>query len=1159
VPQPGDGDLWPKSDDDKRGKQSAPVSGAETHQPPAPDQHEEPASGGWFDPPAADEPASGSEKSHPKPAQQRTQPVSWPVADLAKQAKSPDAEKTVFVKPIEIKPGPSNATKAATAFATQPKKDKSTPGSPGKKDAGAKFTQSSAPEKTPPSDRGWFDSPAEKPEPPEAEKQESEPEPAEPAKDSTTEVLPVPDTEETAPKDADEPEPDAESEADQLDSDQAEEPDTTEDASPEVEEKAEEPADADSPDEDSEPTPADAEEISAEPDSPAEAEPLEDAAAPEEGEEDSIDGDAGPEEDAAEVDAPAEAEESRPEPEEQADEPEAIEADPPVAEEQAEADAAQDEEDQPDDTEPAQVAEAEEPDDADSTQVVEVAPDSERRADEPRDDADSTQVVEVGPDSEEQADEPRDDAGSTQVVEVAPSAEEQADEPQDDAPDQTSTAERTADLWPTAELAEPEAEPDKVEAAEPESDEPEPDEPKAAEPAPETVQPPAPETAQPKAKEPEQGGHLRPTQVFRQPESADLFRPAEKKPVEKKPVEKPAPKEEQDAPTAYFRPVAAPKPDWPRPPQEKPQEKKPSTRESEATTSLFRPVDPPRTKPSEATTFLRPPTERGRPTPPQQPPPPPKRPTDQGQRPPVDSPTIQNFRPVQPPRPPVDNPPSFVRPRTEPPKQEWPPPEPPRAAPQRVGPPPKEVQTARKGKKKLLIAAIAVVAVVGIAAGVVFGVPGVAEKLGLAGGENAADIAAPPAPISYQPGLHGPATSAPTPTKQGVQNALAGPLANPALGTMTGVVIDPATGETLYENNAGKAITPASTGKVLTAAAALLSLDHTEQLVTKVVQGDQPGEVIIVGGGDPTISSLKEGEVSMYPGAAHLSELVDKVKASGATVNTVYIDQSRYAAPHLAASWLPEDVANGYIAPIVPAMLDGDRRDATTNYSPRTNDPGRTLVNEFARRMGASPAARMEKKAPADAKVLGEIRSAPLSQLVDNMLDRSENTLGDILAHEVAIKAGQEPTFDGAAKAMLDILRQNKFDVDGVVLKDGSGMSTENKVSAKLLAEILAVAAGPDGKDSRTAMLRPLLGGLPVAGGSGTLADRYGQGAATEGRGWVRAKTGTLTGVNSLAGIVMDKDNRPLVFAFLTSGTNGSTARPALDTVSAALRGCGCQ
>jgi len=649
-------------------------------------------------------------------------------------------------------------------------------------------------------------------------------------------------------------------------------------------------------------------------------------------------------------------------------------------------------------------------------------------------------------------------------------------------------------------------------------------------------------------------------------EKTSVFRAVVKPPTSPEPtrpekdVEPPGRPPASEGATSVFRPVTEPtRPDKPA---------------SDGATSVFRPVERqhgPRTDaPTSRPIGQRPGQDQNKTVGLFRPPRKPQSPQNlQGPKPPVDGPTVNYLRPVQPTQRP-DNPPSFVRPRQPAPTDtapgnlrperhsDWPPPEPPRATPQRIGPHPDEPPTRRKSKKPLLIAAISIVAVIGIAAGVVFGVPGLAQKLGLSS-EEAVAVAPPPGPITYTPGLHGPASSAPTPTKQGVEQALAGPIANPALGTITGVVLDPATGQALYERDAGRAITPASTGKLVTAAAALLSIDHTQQLVTKVVEGDSPGEVIIVGGGDPTISSLKPGDdSSIYKGAAHLSDLVDQVKASGVQVNTVYIDQSRYAAPHMAPSWLPEDVGNGYIAPIVPAMLDGDRRDATQNYSPRSNDPGRTLVNEFARRIGATPASNIDKKAGANAKVLGEIRSAPLSQLVDNMLDHSENTLGDVLAHEVAIKAGQEPTFDGAAKAMLDILKQNGFDTDGVVLKDGSGMSTENKVSAKLLAQLLSVAAGPDGKDKRTAKLRPLLGGLPVAGGSGTLEDRYNQGASTEGRGWVRAKTGTLTGVNSLAGIVMDKDNRPLVFAFLTSGTNGSTARPALDTVASALRGCGC-
>ena len=87
--------------------------------------------------------------------------------------------------------------------------------------------------------------------------------------------------------------------------------------------------------------------------------------------------------------------------------------------------------------------------------------------------------------------------------------------------------------------------------------------------------------------------------------------------------------------------------------------------------------------------------------------------------------------------------------------------------------------------------------------------------------------------------------------------------------------------------------------------------------------------------------------------------------------------------------------------------------------------------------------------------------------------------------------------------------------------------------------------------------LRPLLVGLPVAGASGTLADRY-HGPSAPGRGWVRAKTGTLTGVNSLAGTVLDTDGRMLVFALLSNGPNPASVRPRLDALAAELRSCGC-
>jgi D-alanyl-D-alanine carboxypeptidase/D-alanyl-D-alanine-endopeptidase (penicillin-binding protein 4) len=89
--------------------------------------------------------------------------------------------------------------------------------------------------------------------------------------------------------------------------------------------------------------------------------------------------------------------------------------------------------------------------------------------------------------------------------------------------------------------------------------------------------------------------------------------------------------------------------------------------------------------------------------------------------------------------------------------------------------------------------------------------------------------------------------------------------------------------------------------------------------------------------------------------------------------------------------------------------------------------------------------------------------------------------------------------------------------------------------------------------------LHPVLAGLPVAGWSGTLVDRYLAGRDRSGAGVVRAKTGTLTGVSALAGLVHDADGRLLVFAFDADRVRSTDAADAaLDGLAAGLARCGC-
>jgi D-alanyl-D-alanine carboxypeptidase len=363
----------------------------------------------------------------------------------------------------------------------------------------------------------------------------------------------------------------------------------------------------------------------------------------------------------------------------------------------------------------------------------------------------------------------------------------------------------------------------------------------------------------------------------------------------------------------------------------------------------------------------------------------------------------------------------------------------------------------------------------------------------------------------------------------------------------------------LWQQNPAQPLMPASTGKLLAMSAALLTLDHDARLTTKVVRGNQPGTVVLVGGGDLTLSSLSGDEESVYPGAAKLDDLVSQVKAaSGGNVNTVLVDTSRYRGPAAASGWLPQDVAAGFHAPMEPVMLDGGRADPKEDYSPRTSTPALQAAQELAKRLGGATAA--QGTAPANAEVLGQVHSAPVSELVENVLLHSDNLLAEALAREVAIATGKEPSFAGGTKAVFEVLQRNGFDISGTSMADASGLSMDDRIPPRLLGQLMLRATAPPGPDGvlpeSSAKLRDLLPGMPIAGGSGSLVDRY---QGTPGQGWVRAKTGTLDGANSLAGSVVTQDGRLLVFAMMSNGTLAGPARPALDELVETLRGCGCR
>jgi D-alanyl-D-alanine carboxypeptidase/D-alanyl-D-alanine-endopeptidase (penicillin-binding protein 4) len=284
-----------------------------------------------------------------------------------------------------------------------------------------------------------------------------------------------------------------------------------------------------------------------------------------------------------------------------------------------------------------------------------------------------------------------------------------------------------------------------------------------------------------------------------------------------------------------------------------------------------------------------------------------------------------------------------------------------------------------------------------------------------------------------------------------------------------------------------------------------------------------------------------------------VADLAAQVQAqlAGTPVTRVVVDGSLFSGPLTAPGWQPDDAPSTYAAPVTAAAVDGARVAPTG--SQRSGRPGTDAGTALAAALGAPTAEVVLGTAPVGARTLGTVESAPVQRLVEDALTQSDNLLSESLARHVALARGLPATFAGAAEAVTAAVADAGLDATGVSLVDASGLSAQDRVPARLLVD--AVRAAADGSVPAAAGLLP---GLPVAGYSGTLAERTVDGV---GPGAVRAKTGTLLSVHDLAGTVVTAEGRLLAFAVLADGTAGSptATETALDVVAATLAGCGCR
>ena len=342
---------------------------------------------------------------------------------------------------------------------------------------------------------------------------------------------------------------------------------------------------------------------------------------------------------------------------------------------------------------------------------------------------------------------------------------------------------------------------------------------------------------------------------------------------------------------------------------------------------------------------------------------------------------------------------------------------------------------------------------------------------------------------------------------------------------------------------------PASTAKLLTATAALCTLDPAQTLPTTVVAGTAPGEVVLVGGGDPTLSRTSPSQT--YPGAPTVADLAAQVVASlppGTPVTRVVVDSPLFTGPLTAQGWGPADAPSSYAAPITATAVDGAR--VSPGSQARSGQPASTPASR-RRRPGCAQRHGRPRRGPRGARTLATSTRPPSAGWSSRPCPCRTTCSPRRWPARWRIARDLPASFAGAAEAIVAAL--------------GDAASTSPASPSPMAAASpgwtrcppRAHRRGPRPADGSLAGASAMLSGLPVAGYDGTLSDRGDADHRPRRRARQdrdadgRARPGRYGGHRRGTAAGLRRHRRRV------AGSE-ATAEAALDDVAAALAACGC-
>ena len=314
-----------------------------------------------------------------------------------------------------------------------------------------------------------------------------------------------------------------------------------------------------------------------------------------------------------------------------------------------------------------------------------------------------------------------------------------------------------------------------------------------------------------------------------------------------------------------------------------------------------------------------------------------------------------------------------------------------------------------------------------------------------------------------------------------VKSAFAQLVTTPALANPSVIVLDEKSGEIVYESNANSPRKPASVIKLLSATAAYTYLDPNEVFTTILAEGADRKSVVIQGSLDPWMSydnkvALKMKRTSLERIEFNAVSAIKRMNQGSTKGATIYY-----------SNLYSQDVSH------IKSFLKKRRLPITLK---RVDHDGALALSSNALIASSSPS---------------------LKAILDWTLTWSDNLLAERIARLAAAAAGNSFNDEGVDQTFRKILQHYGIGTSNLVIKDASGLSKENRITAHEIAQLLMVIYHDE-------KFRPLIEGLPVSGISGTLQHRFIE-TAPEAVGLIRAKTGTLNGTTNLAGYVESGDH----------------------------------